>query len=205
LAEATVFAYHPHFQALQRFVAEHGPLTLVDAQFVIPPLPIDNFRNHAGLGGGCLLDMGSYAAALIRTLGGGLKPPLAALAGSRHPETGVDMGFSLQARLANGAVFTGHFSFEGEYQNRLLVVGRSGSVMTERLYSPPADYRIEWRRRIRNAEDTVTFEAADVFRNFLEAAVSAIASGEREPFYRDLLADAQCRAAIADALEPKQP
>src|SRR6202451_558019 len=40
LAEATVFGYHPHFEALLGFVAEHGPLTHVDAQFIIPPLPI---------------------------------------------------------------------------------------------------------------------------------------------------------------------
>src|SRR5258708_255501 len=35
LAEATVFGYHPHFEALQRFLAENGPLTHVDAQFII--------------------------------------------------------------------------------------------------------------------------------------------------------------------------
>jgi len=200
-AEATVFGYHPHFAALCGFVAEHGPLTLASAQFVIPPLPIDNFRNHPDLGGGCLLDMGPYAATLMRTLGGGLPLQVAALPGGRHPETGVDMGFTLQARLSNGAAFSGHFSFEGEYQNRLLVVARSGSVMTERLLSPPADHAIEWRRRIRNIEATVTFEPADVFMHFLEAATHAISGGEREPLYRDLLADAQCRALIADALD----
>src|SRR5665213_67999 len=66
LAEATVFGCHPHFDALRSFVAEHGPLTHVDAQFIIPPLPTVNFRNHGELGGGCLLDMGPYAAALMR-------------------------------------------------------------------------------------------------------------------------------------------
>ncbi len=59
----------------------------------------------------------------MRILGGGAPSQITALAGGRHPETGVDMGFSVQARLANGGVFSGHFSFEGEYQNRLLIVG----------------------------------------------------------------------------------
>ena len=71
VAEATVFGYHPQFEALAAFVAETGPLTQVAAQFIIPPLPIGNFRNHAELGGGCLLDMGPYAAATMRILGGG--------------------------------------------------------------------------------------------------------------------------------------
>jgi dTDP-3,4-didehydro-2,6-dideoxy-alpha-D-glucose 3-reductase len=200
LAEATVFACHPHFEALQGFVAENGRLTHVDAQFIIPPLPSANFRNHTKLGGGCLLDMGPYAAALMRILGGGAPLLITGLAGSRHPETGVDMGFSVQARLANGGIFSGHFSFEGEYQNRLLIVAHSGSVMIERVFSPPADHSMEWRRRAGNVETVVTFEAADIFARFLDAATGAISGGDREPWYRDLLADAQCRARITDAI-----
>jgi NDP-hexose-3-ketoreductase len=200
LAEATVFGYHLHFEALAGFVGEHGPLTHVDAQFIIPPLPIDNFRNHRELGGGCLLDMGPYAAGLMRMLGGGAPSQIAALPGTRDPETGIDMGFSVQARLSNGGIFSGHFSFEGEYQNRLLIVAHSGSVLIERVFSPPPDHRIEWRRRVRNVETVVTFEAADTFARFLETATRAILGDDHEPLHRDLLADAECRVRIADAL-----
>jgi len=203
-AEAIVFGYHPHFEAIKGFVTEHGPLTHIDAQFIIPSLPIANFRNHRELGGGCLLDMSPYAAALMRILGGGPPSQLTALAGGRHPETGVDTGFSVQTRLANGGIFSGQFSFEGEYQNRLLIVARSGSVTIERVFSPPADYRMEWRRRIRNVETVATFEAADTFARFLDAATQAISGGDHEPLHRDLLADAECRARIADALEPNR-
>ena len=140
----------------------------------------------------------------MRILGGGSPSHITALAGTRHPETGVDMGFSVQARLANGGIFSGHFSFEGEYQNRLLIVAHSGSVMIERVFSPPADHRIEWRQRVRNVESVVTFEAADIFARFLEAATRAISGGDHEPLHRDLLADAECRARIADALEPNR-
>jgi NDP-hexose-3-ketoreductase len=205
LAEATVFGYHPHFEALTGFVAENGPLTHVDAQFIIPPLPIANFRNHKEFGGGCLLDMGPYAAGLMRIVGGGPPSHITALAGGRHPETAVDMGFSVQARLANGGIFSGHFSFEGEYQNRLLIVARSGSVIIERIFSPPADHRIEWRRRVCNAESVVTFEAADTFARFLETVVRAIESSDHESLYRDMLADAECRARIAGALAEQEP
>jgi hypothetical protein len=60
---------------------------------------------------------------------------------------------------------------------------------------------MEWRRRIRNAESVVTSEAADTFARFLDAATGAAAGGDHERFYRDLLADADCRAAIAGALK----
>lgn len=204
LAEATVFGYHPQFEALTNFLGDNGPLTHVDAQFIIPPLPISNFRNHPELGGGCLADMGSYAAAGMRMLGGGLPAQVTALAGGRHPETGIDMGFSMQARLANGGIFSGHFSFEGEYQNRLLVVARSGSVMIERVFSPPADFRMEWRRRVRNVESSITFDIADTFALFLETVVAAIASGDHARLHRDLASDAECRAQIALALKDQQ-
>ena len=204
LAEATVFGYHPQFEALTDFLSENGPLTYVDAQFIIPPLPISNFRNHPELGGGCLSDMGPYAAGAMRMLGGGMPAQVTALAGGKHPETGIDMGFGVQARLANGGIFSGHFSFEGEYQNRLLVVARSGSVMIERVFSPPADFRMEWRRRVGNVESNVTFDIADTFALFLEAVVSAIAGGDHERLHHDLAADAECRAQIAKALADQQ-
>jgi NDP-hexose-3-ketoreductase len=200
LAEATVFGYHPQFSALADFMRDNGPLTQAAAQFIIPPLPIHYFRNHSEFGGGCLLDMGPYAAATMRMLGGGAATHIAALPGGRHPETGVDMGFSVQARLANGGVFSGHYSFEGEYQNRLLVVGHSGSVLIERPFTPPADHRMEWRRRVRNAEDVATFEPSDTFQQFLEAVVRGIAGGDHERFYDDLASDARCRDEIATAL-----
>jgi NDP-hexose-3-ketoreductase len=200
VAEATVFGHHPQFETLAAFVAETGPLTQAVAQFIIPPLPIGNFRNHADLGGGCLLDMGPYAAATMRILGGDAISEVTALAGGRHPETGVDMGFSVLARLGNGGVFSGQFSFEGEYQNRLLVVGRSGSVLIERVFTPPADHRMEWRRRVRNVDDVVTFDPADTFARFLEAVTAAIAGGNHEGFYRELLSDARSREMIAEAL-----
>ena len=205
VAEATVFGYHPQFEALAAFVAENGPLTQAATQFVIPPLPIGNFRNHSELGGGCLLDMGPYAAATMRILGGGAASEITALSGGRHPETGVDMGFSVLARLGNGGAFSGHFSFEGEYQNRLLVVGRSGSVLIERVFTPPADHPMEWRRRVRNVDDVVTFEPADTFARFLAAVTSAIGGGDHESFHRDLLSDARCRDMIAMALASRNP
>jgi len=205
LAEATVFGYHPQFKMLADFVTENGPLICVDAQFIIPPLPIANFRNSRELGGGCLLDMGPYAAGVIRLLGGGSPSHIMGLVGNLHPETGVDMGFSVQARLSNGGIFSGHFSFDGEYQNRLLVVARSGSVIIERVFTPPADHKTEWRRRVRNVESAVTFEVADTFALFLESVARAVASGDHEGLHRNLLDDAECRERIAKALLNREP
>jgi hypothetical protein len=78
-------------------------------------------------------------------------------------------------------------------------------VIIERIFSPPADHRIEWRRRVCNAESVVTFEAADTFARFLETVVRAIESRDHESLHRDMLADAECRARIAGALAEQEP
>ena len=200
LAEATVFTYHPQTAALHAFLHEYGPLTHADAQFIIPPLPMINFRNHSELGGGCLLDMGPYAAALIRVFGGGSAKDLYAIAGGQHPQTGIDMGFSLLARLANGALFSGHFSFEGEYQNRLILVGCHGSVIVNRVFSLPPLKEVVWNRRIRNSEELVKLPAADAFEFFLADVNRAIDVHMFDPFYSALLADAEMRERLLCAV-----
>ena len=201
LAEATVFTYHPHLDELLTFVRSTSPPCYVNAQFIIPPLPLGNFRNHPELGGGCLLDMGPYAAALARIFGNGSISQMYALAAGRHPKTGVDMGFSLLARLGNGTVLTGQFSFECEYQNRLIVVSPSGSVVAERVFSVPAGHRVVWRRRLHDKEEELSFEPFDSFARFLEAASRAIETADYEPFYRDLLVDAAFRARLGQTIE----
>ena len=59
---------------------------------------------------------------------------------------------------------------------------------------------MEWRRRVRNVDDVVTFEPADTFACFLAAVTSAIAGNDHDSFHRDLLSDALCRDMIATAL-----
>ena len=106
----------------------------------------------------------NLAAAACSTWGPMPPPRCESSAAARHrrsrrwPAAGIPKPASTWASRCrrgsrNGGVFSGHFSFEGEYQNRLLVVARSGSVIIERVFSPPADHRMEWRRRVRNVDE----------------------------------------------------
>jgi NDP-hexose-3-ketoreductase len=200
LAEATVFSYHPQFDAMRDFFARHGPLTHIDAQFIIPPMPLDNFRNYRRLGGGCLQDMGPYAAALARLFGGGPVTGLSAFPAPAADDRDIDMGFSLVAAFESGVRMTGHFSFESEYHNRLALIGKSGALATERAFSLPADLEPLWQVRRRNQPGEETLPASDAFRSFVEAVVEAIATGSHDRFLDDLLSDAAFRERLAAAL-----
>ncbi len=200
LAEATVFAHHHHIPALLDFLAANGPLTHLDALFIIPPLPNENFRNSLKLGGGCVLDMGPYAAALARLFGDQLEA-LWVLPAKPSPSREVDVGFSLAASFANGLRYTGHFSFESEYQNRLTAIGEGGSVIVDRVFSPPSDVPLTWHVRRQNRAEEIAQPAADMFRIFLERVLQAIRSRDFDRFSSVLLQDAIFRARIDDALE----
>jgi NDP-hexose-3-ketoreductase len=197
LAEATVFSWHAQFAPLLRFFDEFGPLTHATAQFIIPPLPAENFRNYAKAGGGCLADMGPYAAAIGRLLGGGAPQELHAIAAPADAKLDVNIGFSFAARYPNGLQYVGQFNFESEYQNRLSLVGKRGSIAVERVFSPPPDQELVWRVRRNNAESEEKRPASDGFALFLAAVLEAIASGRHVNFAQDLLTDAAFRDRIA--------
>lgn len=199
LAEATVFSFHPQVAALKALALDIGPITHLDALFIIPPLPLDNFRNSKAMGGGCLLDMGPYAAAVARLFGDELLT-LCALP-APVSEGQVDMGFSLAARFRSGLRYTGHFSFESEYQNRLTVIGRQGSVVVDRLFSPPADSPLGWQVRRRNEASEIAQPPGDMFRVFLETALDAIRHRNLDEFGSSLLKDAAFRARVEQELQ----
>ncbi len=192
-AEATVFSYHTQFRALADFFRQNGPLTHISAQFIIPPLPASNFRNYKDMGGGCLTDMGPYAAALARLFSD--QPPEALHVEQAPPDAklDIDMGFSFLARFPGGLRYSGHFSFESEYQNSLLLVGKKGSVSVERIFSLPADQDAVWQVRRQNKAAEERHGASDSFRNFFEAIIAALASGDFSTFTQDLLQDAAFR------------
>jgi predicted dehydrogenase len=196
LAEATVFSFHPHVARMREFFREYGPITHVNAQFIIPPLPSGNFRNFRAMGGGCLNDMGPYAAAVARLFGA--KPALLHLSSAPPSDiVDADVGFTLAAQFEGGASYVGQFSFEGEYQNRLLVVGRHGSVSAEQVFSPPPNAPILWRTRRKNVPGEEVQPAADAFASFLHSVIESVLCGEVRKFDSDMLEDARFREQLA--------
>lgn len=203
LAEATVFSYHPQLTEMQSFIAEYGPLTHIESALIIPPMPLDNFRNQRHLGGGCLNDMGPYAAAVARIFGVGDLQSLAVVGAPATSDVDVDLGFSLLASFSSGLRYSGHFSFESEYQNRLRLVGKSGSLEVERAFSTPPNYEPVWQVRERNQASKRQLPAADTFENFMQAVLAAIAECDYDRFAGDLIADALFRSRLATILEGK--
>ena len=66
LSEAVVFHYHHQINEAIKTINSLKNLVHVNARFVIPGFPKKNWHNFKKYGGGCLPDMGPYAAAVFR-------------------------------------------------------------------------------------------------------------------------------------------
>ena len=178
LAEATVWGFHQQVAVAQdAFVSAHASPRMVQAVFSFPPLPDENFRNHPGMGGGSLNDLGPYAVSAARVFLPGDPVDIHARVLSRHPGTGVDTAFAASMVYEHGEVFQGFFGFGTEYRNRLSIVGPGVSVELDPAFTTP-DAPVSVRVRRTNVEDVTTATRTDTFRVFLRQVVRSISEGK---------------------------
>ena len=192
LAESTVWSFHPQFQSALRLLTELGQrVTLLNAGFSFPPLPRENFRNDPQLGGGCILDLGPYAASCGRLFF--REPPLEILARitSRHPESALETAFSLLATYPDGGALTGHFGFDTEYRNSISVLGPALAMEFERAFTTPPDSAVRLPWRSQNQGQVLACPPGDSFALFLEAVFEAIRRRDWSQFSSALQQDAR--------------
>lgn len=196
IVEATVFNYHAQFRELDRFIAQHGPMQSLSVEFIIPPLPRNNFRVDPTLGGGCFADMSPYAAAIVRLFGAG-DPVRLSASGFRNERTANDTAFSMLAAFANGTRITGHFCIEGSYRNRITLMARDAICEIDRVLSTPPDLQPKWRVTRNNEEATRTLDSDDAFRSFFARMLKIIDDPADSTLENILIQDAKFRDRLA--------
>lgn len=187
LAEATVWPFHPQVAELKRQLAD-GPLRATTL-FSFPPLPPDNYRWQAALGGGALWDLGPYAVSAGRVLFGGEPAAIGGRVLRRGPE--VDTAFTFWADYGDGRSLAGHMGFDTAYANSLEAVSGTARVAVERIFTTPVDLDNTLAVRQADAPRQLRTGAADSFVCFLEAVTDALERGEYAPMYAALGSDAR--------------
>ncbi|WP_448203911.1 Gfo/Idh/MocA family protein [Azospirillum sp. sgz302134] len=197
LAEATVYAHHPQIDAIRAAFAEAGDApTRLLAAFSFPPLPPDNFRHRAELGGGVLLDLGPYAVSVGRLFFGDAPTELIA--------RGDDRAFSLMAVYPGGRTMVGQFGMGTGYVNRLELLGADVTVSAERVFTVTPDMDCTLRVTRRNQPQPLTVPAADCFAEFLKAVLAAIDRGDTDTFLPPMLADADAVHRLRSGIRPAE-
>ena len=208
LLEAYPYWFQPQTGAMVDLLREGaiGQVRSVQASFGFTlSNPVGNIRMNPDLGGGALLDAGSYPLSLIRLAMG--RAPVRVQAHSRWTGSGVDRGvdISTSATLfyADGACAQMTCAMDAATHRRASIIGSAGSIETEYLNHTstqttghPFGYQPSQLRVRRGVANTVPIETVrspvgSGFRFAAEAFAHVVAA-------RDVVAIERAAAASLD-------
>ncbi len=192
LLEAYPYWFQPQTGAMLALLhgGAIGTVRSVQACFGFPVLnPQTNIRMKAELGGGALLDAGSYPASLIRLVMG--CAPEKVNADATWADTGVDLSTMATLYYADGRRAQLSCTIEAANHRRATIAGSEGTIETEYLNhtgAPPGGdafgYLPSQMRIRRGRANTVPFEEirSEVGSGFLfaaEAFATMVRDGDR--------------------------
>jgi len=142
--------------------------------------PQGNIRLNADLGGGALLDAGSYALSLIRLVMG--EAPARVVAHPRWADSGVDIGLMATLLYADGRTAQLSCAMDVANHRRAVIMGTAGTVETEYLNHTSEQVPSSLRIR-RGTANSIAFEdipsgVGSGFRFAAEAFARVIAAGD---------------------------
>jgi predicted dehydrogenase len=134
LLEAYPYYFQPQTGALVELLRSGaiGRVRAVQASFGFTmSKPLGNIRMDPMLGGGALLDAGSYPLSLIRLVMG--QAPHSVWAHARKADTGVDMATTATLIYADGRTAQMSCAMDGATHRHATIVGSAGVIETEYL------------------------------------------------------------------------
>ena len=195
LSEAIVFHYHHQINDAIKEINSLKNLVHVKARFVIPKFPKKKFHNFKKYGGGCLLDMGPYAAAVFRIFVAKNIRKVTYFSSSKENRNGVNTNFNVEI-IAGKKYFSGYFSHNGEYENTLTLFTKKKSVTINRVFSPPNDIDLTLRINTDNTNKEKKLKSDDTFFNYFNKIITLLKAKEFENSYQNLLKDSFFRKKL---------
>ncbi|MEO7760997.1 MAG: Gfo/Idh/MocA family oxidoreductase [Casimicrobiaceae bacterium] len=189
LLEAYPYKFQPQTLELLRLLNEGaiGTVRTMQASFGFTVMnPEVNIRMKPEVGGGALLDAGSYPLSLIRMVMG--EVPRSVSASPVWADTGVDISMMATMEFSNQRLAQLSCAMNVANHRRAVIMGTQGTIETEYINHPsvavPSQLRI--RRGIAN---TIAFEdiPAPIGSGFLfeaEAFAAMVRRGDTEEFER---------------------
>jgi xylose dehydrogenase (NAD/NADP) len=207
LSEAFMYRYHPLQKAVSRLITARalGDIKLVRASCSFLQSDPDDYRRHAGMGGGALLDIGCYCVQIARRAF--RREPVAVAATSMlDAATGIDVTTTAQLEFSDGGIALLDCSLSLSCRASYEIVGSLGALTAPKFFlgpDEPSEYVITREglapetfpippgnmyegevdglsRRIRG-EDAYVLPAEDAFHNLqvLDAMAASARSGSK--------------------------
>ncbi|MBI3505254.1 MAG: Gfo/Idh/MocA family oxidoreductase [Proteobacteria bacterium] len=137
IVEAYPYRAQPQTQKLAELLAAGaiGKIRLIRSSFGVFFSDPANIRLKPDVGGGALLDAGSYAVSLVRLAAGRRPERVSAVA--QWAATGVDLTVAATLEFSDGLLAQVACSFATGYHRHALISGDAGTVETTYLNHPP--------------------------------------------------------------------
>ena len=178
LMENFMFPYHEQHAVVagERAAGQIGELRSLTATFTIPRREPGDIRLNPELGGGALLDVGSYPLRLAQLL---LGPDLEVVGSALRfdPDEGVDVGGSVLLSRQDGVTARLAFGLDDVYVCEYELFGSEGRMALRRAFTPPADHRPVIRVERASGVEERLLPVDDQCRNALRAFAAAIHRG----------------------------
>ena len=158
-----------------------GAVRHVQASFGFTVASASNIRMVAGLGGGALLDAGSYPVSLVRIVAGAR--PARAWASAQWFSAGLDKTVTAMLEFPGGMVVQVCCSFATASHRHAMIAGENGAIMTDYSNHAPASGMLSLLVK-RRREATAPYETLEVpggsgFLAEAESFARLMAGGER--------------------------
>lgn len=179
VSEAVVYPFHPQFQIVKNeFKIQEDEPRHVAVNFSMPGFDKGNFRYDPSQGGGAVFDLASYAMTIGRVIFEDVVSSVEVVRNFTSSDFGVvDNAFSLLVRYEHGQTVTGHFGFDTEYVNHILILGKFVSVSFDRVFTIPPEMRNTLAFKCRNKSYNIEAPEGNTFANFFDAVISDLESG----------------------------
>jgi predicted dehydrogenase len=201
LAEALVYSSHTQIVSLlNEFSRENIKPKSIVCSFSFPSFSDDNFRNKAELGGGAIWDLGPYAVSIARVFFNSPLHSVSAILTSTHPQTGVETGFTILAKSQDARSVVGHFGFDTEYRNNLLVLAEGMNIEVDRIFTTPYDKANKLKVQCRGDYSEIEISPCNAPVVFLGNVISAINKKSWGQYSNAMLDDARALKLLCEAL-----
>lgn len=192
--EAFHYRYHPLSLRLLEVLSsgEIGDVRSVDVTFVGPRPPEGNIRWDFELGGGALMDMGSYAVHMARTVMGREPTVVRASASTTIPE--VDDSFELDLAFGDVPVHITTAMVAESLRGDITIVGERGQVVVTNPFTPHLGNELAITANGATRSETTTTDPSYTYQ--MQAFMNSVLDGD--PIITGA-ADAVKNMAVIDA------
>ena len=193
IAEATFYNYHKQFDRALRLLNGVKNIKIINTNFSIPMPKKNSFRMTKKLSGGCLMDMGPYAAATARILGSGKL--LKMYTSLNKNKQGLITSFKIFCIFQKNYYF-GFFCFGGEYKNNIVLFSKKKNIELNNIFSPPSNKNLKILTKQNNSIYISKIEKSDIFENFFKEVKYFYNKKKFNFYYKNILKDAKFREKL---------